>query len=57
MNLGAVLFQISILDIVFSLDSVITASDLAQHISIMAIAIIVSVLIMLFAAKSIANLC
>ncbi|HIJ77910.1 MAG: TerC family protein [Desulfobulbaceae bacterium] len=53
MNLGAVLFQITVLDIVFSLDSVITAVGLAQHISIMAIAIIVSVMIMLFAAKSI----
>jgi predicted tellurium resistance membrane protein TerC len=55
MNLGAVLFQISVLDIVFSLDSVITAVGLAQHISIMAIAIIISVLIMLLGAKSIAN--
>jgi len=55
MNLGAVLFQISVLDIVFSLDSVITAVGLAQHISIMAIAIIISVLIMLLGAKPIAN--
>ena len=53
MNLGTVLFQISVLDIVFSLDSVITAVGLAKHISIMAIAIIISVLIMLFAAKAI----
>lgn len=54
-KLGAVLFQIAILDIVFSLDSVITAVGLAQHISIMAIAIIVAVAVMLFAAKPIAN--
>ncbi len=55
MNLGAVLFQISVLDIVFSLDSVITAIGLAKHISIMAIAIIISVMIMLFAARAISN--
>ncbi len=53
MKLGAVLLQISLLDIVFSLDSVITAVGLVRHISIMAIAIMVSVMIMLFAAKGI----
>ena len=52
---GAVLFQIALLDIVFSLDSVITAVGLAQYISIMAVAIIVSVLIMLFAAKAVST--
>ena len=54
-KMAPVLLQIAILDIVFSLDSVITAVGLAQHISIMAIAIIVAVGIMLFAAKPIAN--
>ena len=54
-QMAPVLIQIAILDIVFSLDSVITAVGLAQHISIMAIAIIVAVGIMLFAAKPIAN--
>lgn len=49
----AVLVQIAILDIVFSLDSVITAVGLAKEFSIMAIAIICAVGIMLFAAKSI----
>lgn len=52
---GAVLFQIALLDIVFSLDSVITAVGLARYISIMAVAIIVSVMIMLFAAKSVST--
>ena len=54
-KMAAVLFQIAILDIVFSLDSVITAVGLAQHISIMAIAIILAVGVMLFAAKPISN--
>lgn len=52
-SLSGVLFQIAILDIVFSLDSVITAVGLAQHISIMAIAVVVSVGVMMFAAKPI----
>lgn len=55
MTLGKVLFQISILDIVFSLDSVITAVGLTGHISIMAIAIVTSVMIMLFAARPIGD--
>jgi len=54
-SMAAVLFQIAILDIVFSLDSVITAVGLAQHISIMAIAIVMAVGVMLCAAKPIAN--
>jgi predicted tellurium resistance membrane protein TerC len=54
-NLASTLFQIALLDIVFSLDSVITAVGLADHISIMAIAIIIAVAIMLFAAKPIGD--
>ena len=49
------MFQIAVLDIVFSLDSVITAVGLAQHVSVMAIAIVLSVAVMLFAAKSIGD--
>ncbi len=51
----AVLIQIALLDIVFSLDSVITAVGLAKDISIMAIAIICAVGVMLFAAKPISK--
>lgn len=54
-TLAAVLFQIAVIDIVFSLDSVITAVGLAQHISIMAIAIVLAVAVMLFAAKPISD--
>ncbi len=54
-TLAAVLFQVAVIDIVFSLDSVITAVGLAQHITIMAIAIILAVLVMLFAAKPISD--
>ena len=52
-NLASILVQIAILDIVFSLDSVITAVGLVQQVSIMAIAIILAVGVMLFAARPI----
>jgi predicted tellurium resistance membrane protein TerC len=45
--------QIALLDIVFSLDSVITAVGLVKQVSIMAIAIVIAVAIMLLAARSI----
>jgi predicted tellurium resistance membrane protein TerC len=54
-KMAPVLFQIAVLDVVFSLDSVITAVGLAQHISIMAIAIVLAVCVMLFAAKPISD--
>ena len=54
-GLGSVLVQIAILDIVFSLDSVITAVGLVEHVSIMAIAISLAVVVMLMAAKSIGD--
>ena len=54
-SLGMVLVQITILDIVFSLDSVITAVGLVEHVSIMAISIILAVAVMLFAAKPIGD--
>jgi predicted tellurium resistance membrane protein TerC len=54
-SMAAVLSQIAVLDVVFSLDSVITAVGLAQHVSIMAIAIITAVGVMLFAAKPISQ--
>ncbi|GAB7564517.1 TerC family protein [Methylobacillus methanolivorans] len=54
-SMGMVLVQIAILDIVFSLDSVITAVGLADHVEVMAAAIIIAVGVMLFAAKSIGD--
>lgn len=54
-SLGMVLLQIALLDIVFSLDSVITAVGLVDHVSIMAVAIILAVVVMLMAAKAIGD--
>ncbi len=51
----SVLIQIAILDIVFSLDSVITAVGLAEHVAVMIIAIVISVVVMMFAAKVIGD--
>jgi predicted tellurium resistance membrane protein TerC len=50
-----IIIQILLLDIVFSLDSVITAVGMVNEISIMAAAIIVSTIIMIFASHKIAE--
>jgi predicted tellurium resistance membrane protein TerC len=52
---GAILIQIMLLDIVFSLDSVITAVGMARHVEIMIAAVVVAVLVMMVAAKSISD--
>jgi predicted tellurium resistance membrane protein TerC len=52
---AAVIIQIVLLDIIFSLDSVITAVGMAQHLSIMVIAVIVAVIFMMFFAKYISD--
>ena len=48
-----IVMQIAIIDIVFSLDSVITAVGLVKHIEVMIAAIVISVAVMMFAAKPI----
>ena len=50
---GAVIVQIAILDIVFSLDSVITAVGIADHIAVMVIAVVISVGVMMLSARGI----
>ena len=49
------IIQIAIIDIVFSLDSVITAVGLSQHIFIMIAAVMIAVGVMMFAAKTIGD--
>lgn len=49
------LIQIAILDIVFSLDSVITAVGMANDIIVMILAVMIAVGVMMFASKSISN--
>jgi predicted tellurium resistance membrane protein TerC len=50
---GAILVQIAVLDIVFSLDSVITAVGLAQDLGVMVLAIITAVVVMMFSSRGI----
>lgn len=50
-----VIGQIAVLDIVFSLDSVITAVGMADDLAVMIIAVVISVGIMLFAAAPLSN--
>ena len=49
-SFAGVLVQIALIDIVFSLDSVITAVGLVQHVPVMVAAIVVAVLVMMLAA-------
>ncbi len=51
----AIIGQIAVIDIVFSLDSVITAVGMVDQLSVMVAAVIASVVVMLFAAKPIGD--
>ena len=52
-RMASVLAQIAVLDIIFSLDSVITAIGLANHVTIMIVAIVLAVGVMMISAKPI----
>lgn len=52
---SSILIQILLLDIVFSLDSVIMAVGMAQQIWVMAVAMVLSVIVMLFSAKPLSD--
>ncbi len=54
-SFGGVLVQIMLLDIVFSLDSVITAVGMAEHLSIMVIAVVLAVVFMMVFSGPIAR--
>jgi predicted tellurium resistance membrane protein TerC len=52
-SFGAVLFQIMLIDVVFSLDSVITAVGMARDVEIMIAAVVIAVLVMMLSAGGI----
>jgi len=54
-SFSGVLIQIALLDIIFSLDSVITAVGMADHLSVMALAVIIAVGVMMVASGPIAS--
>lgn len=51
----AVIVQIALLDIVFSLDSIITAIGLARHLPVMVIAIVIAVIVMMLSSGAISR--
>ncbi|MFM1793134.1 MAG: hypothetical protein RLZZ252_1488 [Bacteroidota bacterium] len=52
---SAVLVQMGVINVVFSLDSVITAIGMADHVWVMITAVVISMIVMLVAAEPIAN--
>jgi predicted tellurium resistance membrane protein TerC len=54
-SFASVIVQILLLDIVFSLDSVITAVGMAEHVSIMMLAVVIAVGVMLLSSGMISN--
>jgi len=54
-SMGAVIGQILLLDLIFSLDSIITAVGMTPHIPIMVVAVVIAVLTMLLAADPLAK--
>ncbi len=54
-SLATMISQILLLDLVFSIDSIVTAVGMTEHIPIMVIAVVVAVLTMLLAADPLAN--
>ena len=54
-SFAAVIVQIMLLDIVFSLDSVITAVGMAEDLAVMIAAVVIAVAIMLVASKSVSQ--
>ncbi|WP_348771505.1 TerC family protein [Azospirillum sp. SYSU D00513] len=55
LGFAAAIGQILVLDLVFSIDSIITAVGMTDHVVIMVIAVLVTVAVMLFAATPMAN--
>ena len=50
-GVSAIMVQIIVLDLVFSIDSIITAIGMTDHLPIMVVAVVVAVLVMLLAAE------
>ncbi len=55
MSFGSAIVQILLLDMVFSIDSILTAVGMTDHVPIMIAAVIITVAIMLLAAEPVAN--
>ncbi|NIS78645.1 MAG: TerC family protein [Anaerolineales bacterium] len=54
-SFAGVVFQIMLLDIVFSLDSVITAVGIGNHLAVMVVAVVIAVIVMMYASGPISE--
>ena len=54
-SFGTAIVQILLLDMVFSIDSILTAVGMTDHLPIMVVAVVVAVIVMLLAADPLAN--
>ena len=55
LTMGSAVFQIVLLDLVFSIDSILTAVGMTDHLPVMVAAVVITVAIMLVAADPLAN--
>ncbi len=55
LSFGAVIFQIILLDMVFSIDSILTAVGMTDNLAVMVIAVVTAVAVMLLAADPLAR--
>ena len=55
LSFGSAIVQILLLDLVFSVDSILTAVGMTEHVEIMVVAVVAAVAVMLFAADPLAN--
>lgn len=54
-TLKGVVFQIAVMDIIFSFDSVLTAVGLTPHLWVMALSITIAILVMIYASESVSR--
>jgi predicted tellurium resistance membrane protein TerC len=54
-SMGSAILQIAIIDLVFSIDSIITAVGMADHVEVMIAAVAVAILVMYFASEPVAK--
>jgi predicted tellurium resistance membrane protein TerC len=53
-SIASAIFQIALIDLVFSVDSIITAVGMADHIEVMIAAVIVAIIVMYLASEPVA---
>ena len=54
-SMGVVIMQIAVLDLIFSIDSVVTAVGMADHLEIMIAAVVISIIVMAIAAEPVSG--